>query len=51
LIDQVEALTRSLGYARQQIHARNLVIKGNQAQLVVQGMALKKETVDAKEKN
>ncbi|KAI9452906.1 hypothetical protein F5148DRAFT_1152090 [Russula earlei] len=53
LKQHIDTLTTSLRYARHQIHARNLVIEGNQAQLVVQGMAIKKmkESVEARVKS
>jgi hypothetical protein len=52
LENRIQQLTESLGHAQQQIHARNLVIEANQAQLIVQGLTLTKmkESLEAKEK-
>jgi DDE superfamily endonuclease len=52
LEDRQEKLLNSLRAAQQQIHARNLVIEGSQAQLIVQAMGLTKlmESLEAKEK-
>jgi hypothetical protein len=51
LQERIAQLTNALKHAQQQIMARNLIIEGAQAQLVIQGMALAKmkESVEAKE--
>ncbi|KAF8056593.1 hypothetical protein FPV67DRAFT_1431310 [Lyophyllum atratum] len=52
MMSTMDELTESLCLAKQQIRARDLVIEGAQAQLVVQSMTLKKmkESMEAKEK-
>ena len=39
---RIKDLTKNLGFVKQQMHVQNYIIEGSQAQLVVQGMALRK---------